>query len=510
MALFPLDDLLGGIKSIGVRLLGKKSDGNLGNVSVTDEGAVLTQQVSGNIDEIINDIYSTINIIAKKQSEDPTVLGATWDKNSSPILTRINDAEGMVANVGQDFNFVKNDFDSAPIYGEIEEVVDTYNNIFMRIPKFYIRKLDGASFKSWQVSKKKYPGFYLPWCFWDFTNNRELPYVDIGKYKASLSDGNKLQSIPNVYPLCNKHIVDFRDYAKNNNAGGLDGYQLLDIHVVDLLRTLFFIEFATLNSQAIMTSFTEGRYDANDKAVAVTDQGNTIVVSNTTGGYYRIGQTISIHLAGATISNLPNTYGRTITNIEVNEPEVGQTTITFDGDPINVAVDDYIINTGWKNGFSSGIAASSGYIVANDGKYPCMYRGIESPFGDIWQFIDGLNINARQGYVCKNASKYVSNSFILPDYEELGYVNHSANGYVKEMGWDPNHPYMELATTITGSTTPTQYYCDYYYQSTAQYIARFGGSWISAGDAGFSCWRLAASSSSAHVYFGGRLLKKAL
>jgi hypothetical protein len=28
-------------------------------------------------------------------------------------------------------------------------------------------------------------GFYLPWCFWNFTNSRELPYIDVGKYTAS-------------------------------------------------------------------------------------------------------------------------------------------------------------------------------------------------------------------------------------------------------------------------------------------------------------------------------------
>jgi len=31
--------------------------------------------------------------------------------------------------------------------------------VFMRIPKFYIRKTDGENIKTWQVSKTKYRGF---------------------------------------------------------------------------------------------------------------------------------------------------------------------------------------------------------------------------------------------------------------------------------------------------------------------------------------------------------------
>jgi len=81
------------------------------------------------------------------------------------------------------------------------------------------------------------------------------------------------------------------------------------------------------------------------------------------------------------------------------------------------------MNTSWKNGFSANIAASSGSLVSNsDGKYPCVYRGIESPYGDIWQFVDGVNITERQAWVCADADDYASNLFASP-YEELGYVN---------------------------------------------------------------------------------------
>ena len=56
-------------------------------------------------------------------------------------------------------------------------------------------------------------------------------------------------------PLVDRTIVQFGEYAQNNNVDGLRGYQQLDIHVYDVLRTLMFVEFATLNLQSVSVWF---------------------------------------------------------------------------------------------------------------------------------------------------------------------------------------------------------------------------------------------------------------
>lgn len=431
------------------------------------------------------------------------IYGVYWNKGSNPVMTRTEDAMGMTAAVGVDGQYVQNDFDKAQIYREIGPVTDTLGNVFIRIPKFYIRKMDGPGFKTWQISKTKYPGFYLPWCFWDFTNSKELPYIDVGKYKATLSADNKLESKPNLYPLISRHIVDFRTLARNNNTGGLLGYQQLDIHVVDVLQTLFYIEFATLDSQSIMQGFSTGRYTATETAQVAENNTNRIIVTNAVAGNYRVGQAISV---GTSQGGNQVFYGRTITAIAPYD--AANTAITFDGDPVNIAVGNMLYNTGWRNGFSANVAAASGSIVSNsDGKYPCVYRGIESPWGDVWQFVDGININERQSWVAKNAEQYASNVFTSP-YEQLGYINHSADGYVTAMGFDPDRPFAPLPTAV--SVSSSTFYADYYYQTTGQRIALVGGGWSSGAFAGVSCWYLNASSSSTFVNFGGRLLKKPL
>jgi hypothetical protein len=431
------------------------------------------------------------------------VYGVRWDKGSSPTLTRTGDAVGKVANVGVDAQFVQNDFDNMQIYREIGKVFDTLGNEFIRIPKFYIRKTDGPAFKTWEISKTKYPGFYLPWCFWDFTNAKELPYVDVGKYKATLSGDNKLESKPNLYPLVIRHIVDFRTFAKNNNVNGLKGYQQLDIHVVDMLQTLFYVEFATLNSQAVMQGFTTGQYTSTHTAVIAESNVNRIIVTNAIAANYRVGQAISV---GTSQGGNQVFYGRTITSITVYD--ANNMAINFDGAPVNIAIGNMLYNTGWKNGFSASIAASSGSIVnGTDGKYPFVYRGIESLWGDVWQFVDGVNITENQAWVTKNAEDFASNVFAAP-YEKLGYINANANGYPIEMGYDSNYPYAALPKTLGGGSTT--YYSDYYYQNTGARIALLGGYWSNGSFAGLSDWYLYNSSSYASVSFGGRLLKKAL
>ena len=434
------------------------------------------------------------------------VYGVAWDKSSNPTLTRINDSVGMVANVGVDNQVVQNDFDFAPIFGEMAEVYDNLGNVFIRIPKFYIKKTDGPNFKTWQVSKVRYAGFYLPWCFWDFATNRELPYIDVGKYNASLGAGDVLESKPGTYPLISRTIVNFRNYARANNAGGLRGYQQMDIHVTDVLQTLFYIEFATLNSQAIMQGFTAGQYSASHTAVVGESNTNRIIVANTTADLYRVGQAISIGTAQGSTAVF---YGRTITAIE--DYDAANKAIVFDGDPVDIAEGNVVWNSGWKSGFSSGIAASSGSIGSNtDGKYPCCYRGIENPWGSVYEFVDGVNITDHQAWTCKDAAQYASNVFASP-YEQLSYVNHDADGYPTEMGHDPARPFAEFPIAIqTSGISSSKYYSDYYYQAAGQRVALVGGYWYNGANAGLSCWALDYSSGSAYVSVGGRLVKKPL
>ena len=430
-----------------------------------------------------------------------TIMGASWGKGELPALTRTDAAIGMVATAGVDTTVVRNDFDNAPIFGEIRQVTDTLGNVFMRIPKFYIRKTDGADYKTWQVSKRKYDGFYLPWCFWDFTNSRELPYVDVGKYPASKA-ATKLQSVSGAYPLVNINIVDMRTYARANNADGLLGYQQLDLHVVDLLQTLFYIEFATLDTQSIMAGYTTGQHVATHVATVAENAVNRIIIANAFAAVYAVGQGMGI---GTSLGGNQVASNRTITAIDVYD--ASNKAISFDGAAVNVALGNIVYNSGYKNGKTDTVVASSGSFASNStGKHSFKYRGIENPWGNVWQFVDGLNITGLQGWVAKNPADYASNVFAAP-YEQLGYVNGDTDGYFKTAGYDANYPFAALPTSIDAAV---KYYKDYYYKEAGQRSAQLGGRWSNGGDAGFSCWYLNFSSAAAGMGIGGRLIKTVL
>lgn len=445
-----------------------------------------------------------INKLDRELDYKAPIFGVYWDKGESPQLIRTHDAQGMEANVGVDGQWAQNDFDSAPIFGQMGEVEDTYGNRFIRIPRLYIRKHIGPDFHLVGVTTRPLPGFYLPWCFWDFEKSVELPYVDIGKYNTSLSDDGKLQSVAGVPPLVHTNIVQFRNYAQANNVGGLRGYQQLDVHTYDILQTLMFIEFATLDMQSVMRGFVDGRYGVEaDVAIISETATNRIVLNSASAAGYRVGQTISV---GTSRYGTNVFYGRSILAIE--DYDADNKAIVFDGEPVDIAAGNLLQNTGAVSGFSDKVAASSGSIGSNaEGKYPCMYRGIENPYGSVWQWVDGVNINYYQSWVCKDAEQYASNLFASP-YEMLGYVNSDTNGYVMQMGFDPAFPFAEFPVEVGG--TASTYYSDYYYRNTGQRVARVGGSLHLGSSAGPSYWALADSSSYAHVYAGGRLVKKAL
>ena len=425
------------------------------------------------------------------------VYGVSWDKTDTP-LTRINGSVGFTAEAGVDAGAATNDFDTAAIYSEFDTFTDDDSNEFIKIPAFYIRKTDTASKKTWQISKARMPGSYKPWCFYNFTTGTYNDFIYVGKYPAgtTLTGGTKLNSLPNEYPLINKNIVEFRTYAEANGTG----YQQLDIHVYDMLQVLFTVEFAKLDSQAIMTGWTAGNYAATEVLTADTSAANTIVVANTIGAKFAVGQPVGL---GTAAGNTSVFYGRNITLIQVDTPGAGSTTITVDGAAFNASTGNVLWNCGWKSGFSSGISASSGSLAHNtNGKNPFMYRGIENLYGNVWQFVDGLNINARQAWFCKDADDYASNVFASP-YEQIGYVNKDASGYVKYMGFDAANPMIELPVDVSAN-----FYKDYYYQSTAQYIAVVGGRWGLGGLAGLWYWYLLYSSANTYVFIGGRLCKK--
>lgn len=218
------------------------------------------------------------------QTVDGNIYGVSWDGSSSGFLQRTDAAVGLKAGI----NGAQNDFDTRGPWRLMDKTVtDSYGNAFVRVPKFYIRKTQDKSkpLSTWQVSLvKQGDDWYLPNCFYDFDNKKELNYVDVSRYEGSIISG-KLQSKTGVTPTASQTIVQLRSSAVANNTDGKKGYHLWDVHTLDMLQVLFTIEFATLDSQSIMKGITDNVLSGASNTGAADSVEGTSGNVNVSNGY---------------------------------------------------------------------------------------------------------------------------------------------------------------------------------------------------------------------------------
>jgi len=172
------------------------------------------------------------------------------------------------------------------------------------------------------------------------------------------------------------------------------------------------------------------------------------------------------------------------------------------------------INCGYSNllGTKSGVSAfamPAGY-GATLTTYVNRYRGIELPFGHLWKHADGITVNAQaagygnsehQFYLTTDPTKW--NDADLTGYTKIAALPR-ADGYIKEM---INGHIMPSINSGAGSTT---YFCDYFYQSipASGEVLRsvlFCGLAYYGAYAGFAFSTTNYPPSYAHAFFGSRL-----
>lgn len=131
-----------------------------------------------------------------------------------------------------------------------------------------------------------------------------------------------------------------------------------------------------------------------------------------------------------------------------------------------------LIPCGYTNEFGNG-SGEKAYVVKNasGGTHATLmanrYRGIENPFGHIWKYTDGANIQVTTGdsglsilWTTDDPSNFSDTSYT--GYDKKGNICRT-NGYAKKMllGEDGDI----VATEIGGSSST--YWCDYYYTYTS-------------------------------------------
>ena len=164
-------------------------------------------------------------------------------------------------------------------------------------------------------------------------------------------------------------------------------------------------------------------------------------------------------------------------------------------------------------GVTASLGNATGYVsVSNDfGTHQVpSYRGIENPFGHIWKWLDGYNMNIQSaGGGGKSLLYYRNETTGLADNTATGYTLAGemgrAAGFVNSML--PGHLFPTLAgATGSGSTT---LWCDYFYTdvvgASGWRAPLVGGSAYVSAIAGPVCVNTDSAASSAHTSIGSRL-----
>lgn len=420
----------------------------------------------------------------------------------------VGGATGLVHNVGADQVNVENTFDH--LWAFRYKPVEINGNWFNEYPLVFTKKErinDGESEWDyfWLCGTKIDDTYKAPEAFEKEDGTlREFIYASI--YEGFRDENNKLRSIPGAQPTVNRSAANFLTDARLNDGLGTDSaYTIQDLLEINYLQHRWTVRLGTKHVQSKLVGATSLTYNTNNihKTVGNQTESNQFVLINEHAELFVLNQTIS---GGSDYSSNSVIDYRQIIDIEIDTPVVGQTTFTFDGEPISSIPEDTVIaSRAWKTGILDQVVASDGYTIANDGKYPIKIEGIENPFGNIYKNIAGIKVYGDDYYITKNMKDYNWSSN-LDNYHKLAYKVPRTSGYAKEMGYDNLFPFAELPSEV-GESAST-YYADYFYQnySEASYrTAIFGGHWYNGSIAGLWLWAVTYSLGRTDLNIGARL-----
>ncbi len=503
------------------------------------------------VDARLEEIEDDINNISKTRGHIYGIRRKI-SNNTSSNWERVEDSIGLVANATKNGGEVANDFDNLSpwkdivsfnldletgkkkaYFGDADFKFDGSNgDVYTHIPTFWLKIYEENDYMYILIADYERSGFI------------KIKEFDIQRYLTGIGEDGKLHSYSGLAGADFKNINQYRTLVKNLG----EDYCLMDWRYF-AIQCLYLVEYATYNSQsALGNGMASMRHNNGDVALLAETNTNRFVVNTGAGNQFIVGQQVRI---GA-YDNVPSVI-RTITAINnYEDSNITGKEIVLDGDPIaNISLTTYIwtcvqnsggcdslgmksgclVNDGKHNVIYRGIESIIGNIfsfvdginikdcvaggcdslgmksgcLVNDGKHNVIYRGIESIIGNIFSFVDGINIKDCVAYVCYNPKEYVSDKFESP-YEKIGYINSKQEGYCKALGFDINHPLIQLPTEIGANSTSGT--TDYYWcTATGNRVARVGGSSNFGASDGLWFWNLNSTSSYSVWFCGARVLK---
>lgn len=416
-------------------------------------------------------------------------LAADWygveinEANTSPIVTRIasTGSLGLHASLpvqslmkgcllfdnGTVNYYLKADDWTKKADGTASNLTGVDGQVMIEVPR-YFRKVESpaAGVYHHKISVNALPGF------------TEVPKFYLGAFKSSVNRTAPIKQWSIINPAVEYRgggnqvawdgtdrtmlgkpataisLNNFRNYARARAAGSK--WNVITWKHSMLLYELFIIEHATLNSQAVVN------------------------IGLTAEGYRQGGLGAGVTTVNSAAWNTFNTYYPLVPCGTSNSLGNGSGELAYTVPNFNHA---------------------SGLMKVN------RYRGIENPFGDIWEWCDGGSVfhEAAGGnskfYSCDNPANFADNT--SNNYEYRANLP-TVSVYPKFMHHDDKGIFLPK----TGGGNTITYFCDYYYSSglvNAWRALLRGGGAGSGGGAGFVYLYTNRAASSADADLGARL-----
>lgn len=287
-----------------------------------------------------------------------------------------------------------------------------------------------------------------------------VPRFYVGAYEAYRDANGKLCSVAGVKPTTATSMTAFRTAARKRNASNTK-WNIVAYEQYKVIFWLYMIEYANRNCQtAVNTARDANGFRQGGLGTGVTNVSNWEAFN----GYYPF-----------VLTGTSNALGD-------------------DSGEVNVSASEYV-----NNGVT--LVTSDSFVHVN------RYRGIELPFGHIFEFIDGIRVYApdsatdRTVYTTDDPAKFAAGDTSISGWENIG-KEAGSEGYVKQLIFGSKG---EIMASHIGAGS-TSYWSDYHYvANTGIRAVLFGGTANAGAHAGlaYSHSYNAPSNSGANV--GSRL-----
>ena len=164
-------------------------------------------------------------------------------------------------------------------------------------------------------------------------------------------------------------------------------------------------------------------------------------------------------------------------------------------------------NESLNTGLTTNLGDSSGSATGTPGLVSVSYRGEENPWGNIWMFVDGMNIQASGIHEVFIADHNFVEERTSGNYQNAGITIARTNGFISAFAYNEPFDWLFLPSeTLGDSELPVG---DHFWQNNTVAgfrIALLGAGWYVGSLAGGFCWHLNNAVSYRTRNIGGRLV----